>query len=105
MTARATQVKKDSKDRNVLKIYLTDEQTNALIEEINKAGIAGGGRGINLTFHTGKKTAEATGRQFDSTFYFVKGTQERGTDGPGAGAPAPATRFVPKKPLATKTAG
>jgi hypothetical protein len=71
------------------------------VQEINK--LADNPRGINLTFHTGKKTFE--GRSFDSTFFFAKATQEYGMAGRGgsggeqAAAPAPARKFVPKKQL------
>lgn len=69
------------------------------MQEINK--LADNPRGINLTFHTGKKTAN--GRSFDSTFFFAKATQEYGMAGGGGGgeaaAPAPARKFVPKKQL------
>lgn len=88
---------KDSKDRDTLKVYLTAEQAEILATTVSEAIAAGGERGINFVFHTGKKDYQ--GRSFDSTFFFVKGTQDRAAFGAGGspgGAAAP-KKFVPKK--------
>jgi hypothetical protein len=69
---------KDSKGRDVLKLYVGGDaqRGNEVLDTLIEALIANrdNPRGVNLTIHVGKKEHE--GRTFDSAFAFVKPTQD-----------------------------
>lgn len=94
---RTTVRGKDSKGRDVLKVYLTQEDVAVMIGELTAQ--LENPKGAKIVIHTDKKTAEGTNRHFDSSFGFVSGVEENGRTAPGA-APA---RFVPKAAPAKAT--
>lgn len=94
LTARSTIRGKDSKGRDLLKVYINPETAQQLIDIISQN--LENPRGVKLTFHTEKKQSQQ-GRQFYSTFFFANGVEDR----EGTVAPAqPVTRFKPKGPVA-----
>lgn len=90
----------EGQKRDVLKLYLDEQNTQDLVEAVNIAvAEAANGRGrVNITIHTGKKATEG-GRIFDSSFLFVKATQEAPSQSRGTSSQTPRT-FAPKKPVA-----
>ena len=97
--ARSTIKGKSSKGDDKLSLYFSVEQAETLLAETQKELTVSEGRGIKFDIYTRKKTNTENGRTFDSSFMFVKATQEssRGSSGGGAAAPAVARKFVPKK--------
>lgn len=90
---RSTIPGKNSKGGDRLQLYLSTEEAEALMGELQAAVKAGGERGAKLDIHTSEK--EHDGRKFKSSIAFVKAVQEAGATG-GAGRPAP-KKFVPKQ--------
>lgn len=92
---RSTIPGKNSKGGDRLQLYLSPEEAEALMGELQAAVKAGGERGAKLDIHTSEK--EHDGRKFKSSIAFVKAVQE-GTNGTGGGAGRPAPKkFVPKQ--------
>ena len=76
---RNTIVGKDSKGRDTLSLYLNREEIPVVVDILNS--LADNPTGVKFIFHTGKKTAQDTGRTFDSTFGFIKAVQTAPTNG------------------------
>lgn len=87
---RSTMRGKNSKGGDRTQLYLSQEEANTLVETIMKVN---GTAGVKLDIHTNLKTAE-DGRQFSSSFAFVKAVQQ---------GPAKTTTFVDKKPTTSAT--
>lgn len=86
---RSTIRNKDSKGRDVIKVYLNPEEVQQAINDLTAA--LESPRGANIVIHTEKKQSEQ-GRAFDSSFGFIKVTQ----DVAGARGGATPTKFAPK---------
>lgn len=96
--SRSTIVGVSTKGDKRLQLYFSVEQAELLLTEAQSQLAASNGKGIKLDMFTRKKTATDTGREFDSTFMFVKAVQESSRGGGAGGAPATVARkFVPKK--------
>lgn len=76
---RSTIRGKNSKGGDRVQLYLTTEETQSLIKELE--GTLNNERGCKLDMHITKKTATDSGRQFDSTIAFVRATSESGFQG------------------------
>lgn len=98
---RSTTRGKNSKGGDRLKLYMNQEQAQALAETILSLNAE---RGVNLDFHTSKKTTEDGTRQFDSTIAFVKATQEKGAGFGGAAGGSKGTFVAPAAKASTAAA-
>lgn len=82
---------KNSKGGDRHQLYLDQENAALLIETI-QANITNP-KGVKIDLHVSRKTAQESGREFDSAICFVKAVSDMGA--PGA-RPAGPTRFAPK---------
>lgn len=96
MKVRSTIRGKNSKGGDRVQLYLDGETVTALIESLT--ALASSPKGVKIDLHTNKRESE-DGRQFDSSFFFVKAVGE-GRAGPGAPRTGAVTRFKPKAPIA-----
>ena len=76
---RSTIRGKNSKGGDRFQFYITNEETTALIQELQQT--LTNPKGAKIDLHITKKTANETGREFDSSIAFVKPTSEGGFGG------------------------